>query len=297
VLHPDHETILEAVRARWSEHAPFLDRVAAACEPALVETAGIVAGKILALAGDALDRHADGYRWMCQMVLDEELEFRRTGRYRYSRFEEVADRVYGDLAVMAPYMEGLLLSQVLWVNHLRVLDFYRRRFLPLVAGGAHLEVGPGHGLLLALAAQAGARSLTGWDVSVASLDKTRAALATLGVRTGLTLELHDVHAPASGTFDTIVFSEVLEHLEDPLGALRALRERLGPGGHVYVNAPVNSPAIDHIHLLRSPEELVALVQRAGLVVGETCIAPVTGHTEARARKQGLAISCAVVAHA
>ena len=52
----------------------------------------LVSGFILKLAEDDLDRLIDGYRWMCKMVLDEELEFRRTNQYRYSKFDEVLNR-------------------------------------------------------------------------------------------------------------------------------------------------------------------------------------------------------------
>ena len=43
--------------------------------------------------------------------------------------------------------------------------------------------------------------------------------------------------PAGKTFDTIVFNDVLEHMEDPWGALRATRDLLRPGGTVVASIP------------------------------------------------------------
>ena len=178
-MNPARDTILSTIREQWPEHGPFLARATAACDPPLLETAELVSGIILKLAVDDLARLGRGYRWMCEMMLEEEIEFRRTRRYRYSRFDEVRDLVYGDRALMTRYMEGLLLSQVLWLNHVRVIDFYVRRYLPRAAtSAAHLEVGPGHGLLLYLAARAGAARLTGWDVSPSRHSRCRRARRT-----------------------------------------------------------------------------------------------------------------------
>jgi hypothetical protein len=83
---------------------------------------------------------------------------------------------------MSRYMNGLLASQVWWQNHTEVLRFFRDTF---IAGNpdafTHLEVGPGHGLFLHLAALSPkCRVATGWDISEASLVGTRAAVETLG---------------------------------------------------------------------------------------------------------------------
>lgn len=43
--------------------------------------------------------------------------------------------------------------------------------------------------------------------------------------------------PAEGTYDSAVFINVLEHIPDDLGALKATRRVLAPGGHVYVYSP------------------------------------------------------------
>jgi hypothetical protein len=261
------------------------------------ETVERVSDLVLRLADGNLQRLIEGYRWMCEMVLEEELHFRRTGAYRYSRFEEVRDRVYFDDVVMTKYMDGLLLSQVLWANHITVLDNYIRSFVSKSrAGVRHLEVGPGHGLLLYLAASVPDIRLTGWDVSTTSLDRTRDALSRLRAGREVALLLQSVFEVTPGMkYDSVVISEVLEHLEQPKQALVGLRDCMTAGARIYVNAPVNSPAVDHIYLFRTPDELVELVRDSGFKVESTCFAPSTGYTEARARKHKTSISCAVIA--
>jgi hypothetical protein len=77
--------------------------------------------------------------------------------------------------------------------------------------------------------------------------------------------------------------------------LRGLRQHLAPRGRLFVNVPVNSPAPDHIYLLRTPEEAVEMVRSSGYDVLDHRFFPMTGHTEAKARKNKLTISCVIVA--
>jgi len=58
-----------------------------------------------------------------------------------------------------------------------------------------------------------------------------------------------------------------------VAALKATARRLRPGGRLWVNVPINSPAPDHIYLFRTPEEAVDAVQAAGFEVSETAFFP------------------------
>ena len=175
----------------------------------------------------------EDYRWMCERFLEEEIHFRRTGAYRLSTFEEAAREVYDDPEVMSRYMGGLLLSQVIWLNHANVSQYFVEGFLPgLKDGYRHVEIGPGHGLNLFFAANdPRCAELTALDVSDTSLEATRRSLDELGVKREVRLDKRSVLDPLTGspTYDSIVISEVLEHLETPDVALRNLRALLEPG--------------------------------------------------------------------
>ena len=293
--------IVARVVERWPAHAGFLETSLGACSPEALATGHRTAELIGVLARENLDGMIDGYRWMCQMVLEEELHFRRTGTYRLSAFEDANREVYSNGPLMERYMGGLLLSQILWANHLATFDFYVRSFCGRLAPqSCHLEVGPGHGLLLYKVFERGVRDIVAWDVSRASLGRSAACLSSLEVTRPVILEERNVFAPLEARdfarFDSVVISEVLEHVEHPREALIALHSCLSHDGRIFVNAPVNAPAVDHIYLFREPEDLIALVRDAGFVVDEVVIAPATGYSEERARRLKVVMSVAIIAH-
>lgn len=294
---PQLAELLAAQLEVFPAHESYLRRRFAGLSDDDLAFCELLAGLLQRICGGELRLLCEDYRWLAGAVLEEELFFRRHGRYRLSTFREALAEVYDDPVYMRRYMSGVLATQVWWRNHTDVLKFYRDRYLASFRRPvAHLEVGPGHGLFLYLAARAGCfSSLSGYDVSAASIDASRRCLAAMGVEEDVRLERVDLLSAPAGAFGSITFSEVLEHLEDPQGALSRLRDMLEPGGRIFVNAPVNSPAPDHIHLFRTPEEVIGMVEGSGLKVVDTFMAPVSGASLADARRRSLTISTVVVA--
>jgi SAM-dependent methyltransferase len=241
----------------------------------------------------------EDYRYFCQdMILEAELYFRRHGKYQRSTFEEANRDVYSNPVVMQKYMNGLLLSGVFWHNHAHALKFYRSEFLPMLPEGyKHLEIGPGHGALLHMTLEdARSGDVFGWDVSPGAIDATRRTLELVGSGKKANLVLQDMFdAPAHlDQFDSIVVSELLEHLEDPARALRSLITYLKPGGRILVNMPANSPAPDHLYLIDKPDEMLDLMRGAGFEIEKSVLFPMTGYDLARCLKDRLTINCVAV---
>jgi hypothetical protein len=92
-----------------------------------------------------------------------------------------------------------------------------------------------------------------------------------------------------------VLSEVLEHLERPKEAIEIIGQLLKPDGSVWINVPANGPAPDHLFLVRSPAEVAALVEAAGLKIEREAAFPLAGSNLDRALRQQLPISCCVTA--
>lgn len=297
--HPHLTTIVTAVLAGWPEHARFLGARFGGRDDPTLPLSEEIAGLALKLIGPDMAAYCAGYRWICETFVQEDLFFRRTGRYRLSSFAQAMDEVYSRRDYMDNYLKGILLSQILWMNQAQSFLFYRERFLGrLAAAGDYLEVGPGHGLLMYFASRIlTAGHLTGWDVSRSAIDMARAMLEAMGVGRPYTLELGDILEPPAVRrhFDAIVVSEVLEHLEQPDAALRTVHKLLNNDGLAFFNVPVNSPAPDHIHLWRSPEEVEALVRDWGFAIIDSEAVPSTGYDLERARRRKVTINSLIVA--
>jgi 2-polyprenyl-3-methyl-5-hydroxy-6-metoxy-1,4-benzoquinol methylase len=295
VMGPALGAIVDGLYETWPAHRDYVEERFGSSTPDHLVFCERLARKILNIVGGGLSDLLANYRWTCARMLEEEYRFAVTGRYRHTSFEDVRREVYADNEYMSRYTDGLLLSQLMWANHASALEVYEDRFLSLMKTTSDLlEVGPGHGLLLAAASERPHRRLVGWDISAASIESTRRALRSTSTEP-VVLELRDLlEAAAPERFSFVVASELVEHLDRPADAVRRLGELAGEAGLVYLNIPVNSPAPDHIALWESPEQLFSFVERNGLRIVERHVFAMTGRTEQEARAGRLTLSCVAI---
>jgi len=100
--------------------------------------------------------------------------------------------------------------------------------------GTILDIGCGRGDLLI-----GARD-SGWKVQ--GLEMTP-AFADVAEQSGIPVQRTKVELATLDAADVIVFSGVLEHLYDPMAALRAAHKALTPGGLVVIDVPNESSLV------------------------------------------------------
>ena len=285
--------IVTAVLECWPEHEKYLRKGLSIRSPEQLATTETLAEAALVLEGHRLSDLAANYRWTCDRLREEELYFHRNGAYRLSTFEEADREVYSNADYMERYVDGLLLSQVLWFNHVGSCDFFMRRSPALIKQSArYLEVGPGHGLMTSLALRDfRLGSATAWDISPVSVEHTRQALSKLGfddvtceVRDALSIELNERE------FDFIVLSEVLEHIEDPMPVMGKLRSLMSDDGLIFINVPINSPSPDHIYLMETPEAARRLLTDNGFEIVEEAMFATQGTKLERALKNKVSVS-------
>ena len=292
------QTIIDAVLAIWPEHARYIDKSMAARDAGQRDTTEVLAQAALVLAGDRLGEIAKHYRWTCDRLRDEELFFHRNGRYRLSTFEEANAEVYSNAAYMEKYVDGLLFSQILWFNHATSCHFFLTTTPTLLKpGGRFLEIGPGHGLMTALALRDfGLTEAVAWDLSAVSIDQTRHALGLLGFE-NVQFAVQDIMDVEPGThaFDLVVLSEILEHLEDPKAAMKKIHGAVKPGGLVFVNVPINSPSPDHLYLMESEDDARALVADTGFEIVSEAFFATQGTKLERALRNKVSVSACMFA--
>jgi len=151
-----------------------------------------------------------------------------------------------------------------WFRHRnRVIDFLLRGYFPEV--GSFCEVGCGTGqALAAISASFPAMDLTAVEIYARGLSfaRTRVPRATF-----LQADLNAF--PFVDEFDVVGVFDVLEHLDDDLGALRNIHHAVRPGGGIIVTVPqhqwlwsVTDEAACHRRRY-SRKALLEVVSRAG----------------------------------
>lgn len=247
--------------------------------------------------GLTLDYLAESYLTILGDTLDEQLFFRDNGRYRHSTFADVAESVYHDRDYMDRYMYGLAITNFLWPNHVAMARFLRET-LPRDRTGRYLEVGPGHGFLLLSAIEVGSfDDFLGVDLSAASVAQTQTIIdhfhpdAPARIELQNFLEADDLEP---GSFDAIVMGEVLEHVEQPEVFLGRIAELAKDDGYIFITTCINAPAVDHIYLWRTTDELEEMIAASGLSIVKPLRLPYEGKSLEESRAQQLPVNVAYV---
>jgi 2-polyprenyl-3-methyl-5-hydroxy-6-metoxy-1,4-benzoquinol methylase len=220
---------------------------------------------------DALARAGKSYALFVMDLLRRQQRFERDHRYPEKSYEETAREVYLDEGYMlSEYLPGLLVSHFLWPHHCWHYRFFDAAFVSqmlLRPEPRFAEVGVGTGLYSrrvlqqVLSAQG-----TGIDISPASQAFAERHIQAFGFQDRYRTELRNIITDPSRPTEWVISIEVLEHLEDPLGFLRALRAMLAPGGHAFITAALNAAHVDHIYLYESSDQVIAQLEAAGFAL-------------------------------
>lgn len=210
-----------------------------------------------------------GYAEFALDAMRNQKFFEANGRYRFSSLKEIQGRYYESQEhMMENYLPGMYLSHYLWPHHFKLLTFFRKRVLADLTPVPEIffDVGIGTGMYSreVLRAFPEVRG-TGFDISPYSVAFTQNLLAAFGVRDRYQFVLGDIFTskPSWETADFLVSQEVLEHLEQPRRFVQILYRLTKPSGLAYITAAINAGHSDHIHLFRSPEEVMKMLADEG----------------------------------
>lgn len=210
----------------------------------------------------------DSYLTIVEDTTIEQIRFMRTGKYRYSNFEETNEHVYSNKEYMQKYMIGLALSQFLWENHKEIFEFYMKNINK--KGNRFLEIGCGHGMFFIEAIKQNKfKFFKAVDLSPSSVELTKKFVTSYfgKIPFNIDINLQDIfYMDGNEKYDFINMGEVLEHVENPQALLDRIAELLEDSGRAYISTCANCPAVDHIFLYKDINEIKNMIDKAGLSV-------------------------------
>lgn len=241
---------------------------------------------------------AASYDFICKEMMREEIIFKKnkSGKYRISSYAEANELVYSNDEYMQKYMIGLGLSTFIWPNHILIYRYFQEN-LPQGKKGQYLEIGVGHGQNFSEAMRCCKfQRYLGYDISESSLSMTEKTVKHMGLGgQNYELVLGDfLSAKLSSKYDAIVCGEVLEHVECPGELLKKIHDLANPDAFIYITTAINSPAVDHIHLFESTEEVLQLFQSCGLNISSKLVLPPEGKSMEEAIRDKLPLNAAFV---
>lgn len=145
-----------------------------------------------------------------------------------------------------------------------ILADYLAREGGLPAGARILEIGCGTGHNLPMLARFGTV-----DAIEIDADARGIAAQRLGRAVG-DAPLPTLPGVARGAYDLVAVLDVVEHIEDDVAALAAMRSLLAPGGKILIAVPAHQwmwsahDVVNHHHRRYSKKTLVEAIRKAGL---------------------------------
>ena len=145
-----------------------------------------------------------------------------------------------------------------------ILSDYLTREAALPQQARILEIGCGTGHNLPMLAQFG---------TVDAIEIDPAAREVASLRLGKPVgeaPLPALSGVPKAAYDLIAVLDVVEHIDDDVAALRAMRERLAPGGKILITVPAHQwmwsahDVVNHHHRRYSKATLSAAIEKAGL---------------------------------
>ncbi len=248
--------------------------------------------------GLTIEELANSYLVIVGDTIREQIYFLKHGSYRNKSFDDVASDVYFDDNYMSNYMYGLAITSFLWPNHAKMRHFFLET-LPKDKKGNYLDIGPGHGYYIMRSIQETSfENFTGLDISETSIKMTKDIINffcpeiknkyNMICEDFLNSDLKDK------SFDAVIMGEVLEHVEKPDAFMREIRRIAKDDAYVFVTTCINAPAIDHIYLFETTEEIEEMFNQCGFEIDKELIVPYEGKSLEETKKLKLSINVAYV---
>jgi 2-polyprenyl-3-methyl-5-hydroxy-6-metoxy-1,4-benzoquinol methylase len=216
----------------------------------------------------------DAYNSLCQETMLEQLYLKKNGTYRAIRNKIDNIDLYKSSKKMKSYLLGLILTQIFWQSHYKILKFYKKN-IKIKKEVKFLEIGSGHGLLSKYLMDDNLKS-SGviCDISKQSLSLVKNILKNSKNMNKIKFINQDFFKlNEKSKFDFIIMGEVIEHVKDPKTFLKKAINLLQKDGKLFLSTCANCAQVDHIFHFKNIYEIQKLIKSSKLKIKSELITP------------------------
>ncbi len=228
-----------------------------------------------------------------------QIKLEKTGKYLYSSFEEVQKYAYQHNYDEGPnYLWGLYFSEIFWKIHHNFVQFFLNDFvMSSPEHGNFLEVPSGTGFFLCeFLYEKKKWNGLGVDISETSIEFSKKLLKSNNIPfDSYTIIKQDfLKLNETKHFDRICCGEFLEHLEEPVEALRKFYRLLNKNGKIFITVAVWAAHVDHIYLYKNAEEVREHIRSAGFKIEKELVQAVFDKDEKNPENNKIPVNYAAI---
>ena len=236
------------------------------------------------------------YNNLCTETMEEQFYLKKKGTYRAIKEKLNNLNLYNSPKKMKSYLLGLILTQLLWPSHYRILDFYKNK-IKSKKKIFFLEIGAGHGLLSKYLLENNSKN-NGviCDLSKQSLILVKKVLNKKIKKSQLKYENLDFFKlKTNSKFDFIIMGEVIEHVRKPLNFLIKAKKLLKKNGEIFLSTCANCAQVDHLFHFKCIKQIKRLIKKSNLIIKSDLISPSENIDKKNWKKEKIAINyCAIL---
>ena len=236
------------------------------------------------------------YNELCKETLSEQYYLKKNGTYRAINQKIDNKLLYISSNKMKAYLLGLMLTQILWPSHYKILKFYRSS----IKGKRKikfLEIGSGHGLMTKYLLENSSQNFgLICDISKQSLNLTKNIIYKQVNKNNLKFINKDFFKLDTDLkFDLIIMGEVIEHVTNPQKFLLKAKKLLAKKGKIFLSTCANCAQVDHLYHFKCINEIHRLIKKCKLKIESELISPSENIPKNKWKKEKIAINyCSIL---
>jgi len=200
-----------------------------------------------------------------------QVKLNKSGKYLYSSFQEVNHDIYQSEKMNEYYLDGLLLSQILWPNHYIMGKYFIDHAELTKPSSIILDIPSGTGIYAYfLSRHFRFSKLYSYDISPhARMYAEDLLISSSRDTSNISFGICDIYEiNQDRKFDFIVCGELLEHVDNPEKLLHKIKSLLKDNGSVFLTTAIYAAAIDHIYLFNNVNEVRVLLNKCFTITSE-----------------------------